>query len=118
MASLTVNKSGAWFTYEGERLGQGREEAIFPYGQSRTYGRDRRQSTSCLWLVFDEDSGWHPLQRKISLNNVRDFLDNELPQRNKQFWSGKVQGKDYSLRKLKLRNREFFVPPTVARALE
>ena len=39
-----VKKSGAWFTYEGEQLGQGREKAKeFLARQPRADGRDHRQ---------------------------------------------------------------------------
>ena len=38
-----VKKSGAWFTYEGEQLGQGRENAkMFLTEQPRDHGRDQR----------------------------------------------------------------------------
>ena len=39
-----VKKSGAWFTYEGEQLGQGREnvEAV-PHRERRADGRDQRE---------------------------------------------------------------------------
>ena len=39
-----VKKSGAWFTYEGEQLGQGREnvEAV-PRRERRPHGRDQRE---------------------------------------------------------------------------
>ena len=39
-----VKKSGAWFTYEGEQLGQGRENAKnFLADEPRDHGRDQRQ---------------------------------------------------------------------------
>ena len=38
-----VKKSGAWYTYEGEQLGQGRENAkTFLVGEPRGHGRDLR----------------------------------------------------------------------------
>ena len=38
-----VKKSGAWFTYEGEQLGQGRENAkSFLIDEPRDHGRDQR----------------------------------------------------------------------------
>ena len=38
-----VKKSGAWFTYEGEQLGQGRENAKnFLIAEPRDHGRDQR----------------------------------------------------------------------------
>ena len=38
-----VKKSGAWFTYEGEQLGQGRENVkTFLVGEPAADGRDRR----------------------------------------------------------------------------
>ena len=38
-----VKKSGAWYTYEGEQLGQGRENAkSVPHRQPRDHGRDLR----------------------------------------------------------------------------
>ena len=38
-----VKKSGAWFTYEGEQLGQGRENAkTFLAAEPRDHGRDQR----------------------------------------------------------------------------
>ena len=43
VAESIVKKSGAWYTYDGEQLGQGRENAkAFPAEQSRTDGRDLR----------------------------------------------------------------------------
>ena len=38
-----VKKSGAWYTYEGEQLGQGRENAKHvPHREPRDHGRDLR----------------------------------------------------------------------------
>ena len=41
-----VKKSGAWYTYEGEQLGQGRENAkVFLHREPRDHGRDLRAFT-------------------------------------------------------------------------
>ena len=52
-----VNKSGAWFTYEGERLGQGREAAksFLTANPDLMEEIDRKVRVAC-GLVFDEDS--------------------------------------------------------------
>ncbi len=52
-----VNKSGAWFTYEGERLGQGREAAksFLTANPDLMEEIDHKVRVAC-GLVFDEDS--------------------------------------------------------------
>ena len=52
-----VNKSGAWFTYEGERLGQGREaaKAFLTANPDLMEEIDHKVRVAC-GLVFDEDS--------------------------------------------------------------
>lgn len=52
-----VNKSGAWFTYEGERLGQGREAAksFLTANPDLMEEIDHKVRFAC-GLVFDEDS--------------------------------------------------------------
>ncbi|MBF0948067.1 MAG: recombinase RecA [Atopobium sp.] len=52
-----VNKSGAWFTYEGERLGQGREAAksFLTANPDLMEEIDHKVRAAC-GLVFDEDS--------------------------------------------------------------
>lgn len=52
-----VNKSGAWFTYEGERLGQGREAAksFLTANPDLMEEIDYKVRVAC-GLVFDEDS--------------------------------------------------------------
>ena len=51
-----VNKSGAWFTYEGERLGQGREaaKAFLTANPDLMEEIDHKVRVAC-GLVFDED---------------------------------------------------------------
>ena len=50
-----IKKSGAWFTYEGEQLGQGRENAkAFLAEQPRDHGRDQRQGADEAGLRPDD----------------------------------------------------------------
>ena len=45
-----VKKSGAWYTYEGEQLGQGRENAKnVPHREPRDHGRDLRADPRRRW---------------------------------------------------------------------
>lgn len=47
-----IRKSGAWFTYEGEQLGQGKENARNFWWRTPTWlTRSRRRSRKSLALV-------------------------------------------------------------------